>query len=316
VTGNFLLEAVVFNRFARNGKPLAAVKFTCTDEHANSVTYTVNSMTVSTRESATTNKVLVYAATVDVTTLTQGDTLTCQFVAYPWVGDAGSLLDTTVGADGVADPDERLTPFKVVLDKSNALATYAVVDVTNGATWSTGHANVDVVQATVEAAYAGDNTKSWKTIGDASKAIKDYNNTHLGHNDPGGGVILLTANATLDWPKVAFATGATKTWLIVKPLTGVARGDIILTQNSAASAIPASVMVKVEGITIVNNVTSVMKGNSTASQLWFHNNSINYTGATLNYQVRYTYTTNNSITALGNNLLGYSTEYMTYPLIR
>ena len=120
VTGDFLLESVVFNRFAQNGKPLAAVKYTCTDTHSHTVTQIVNDMTVSTR-TGDANKVLVYAATMPVSTLTQGDVITCNFTAYPWVGDSGALLNSDLvanGGDGFAQPDERLGPLYEVNDKS------------------------------------------------------------------------------------------------------------------------------------------------------------------------------------------------------
>jgi hypothetical protein len=104
VTGNFQIEAVVFNRFAQNEKPVAAVAFTCSDQHGNTTApVIVNNMTVSTQPGDQ-HAVLVYAATIPVSTLTQGDVLTCNFKAYPWVGDSGSVLDSssTVGTIDVA----------------------------------------------------------------------------------------------------------------------------------------------------------------------------------------------------------------------
>ena len=95
-TSTMPLEVVCFSRFhlLSNTNPCAAVTFTVTDQHSNTVTQTVSTVTKST--SPDVNPVLVYLASIDLTTLTQGDTLTCNFKAYPWYGDSSSYVDTSV----------------------------------------------------------------------------------------------------------------------------------------------------------------------------------------------------------------------------
>lgn len=99
VTGDFTIEMTGFHRFARIGRPWAAVVFTCADTHSHTVTSTVTNMTIS-GTSTDQHPVLVYSYLVPVSTLTQGDQLTCNFKAYPWIGNSAATLDSssTVGA--------------------------------------------------------------------------------------------------------------------------------------------------------------------------------------------------------------------------
>jgi hypothetical protein len=49
-------------------------------------------------------KIIEYIGTINTATLTDGDLLTCNFIAYPVYGDSGSLLDTSDGANTMPTP--------------------------------------------------------------------------------------------------------------------------------------------------------------------------------------------------------------------
>ena len=315
VTTDFLLESVVFNRFAKDGKPLSALKYTCVDENSHTITQIVNNMTVSTR-TGDANKVLVYAATMPVASLTQGDVITCNFTAYPWVGDSGSLLNSDLvanGGNGFAQPDERLGPFALLNNKAVTYGeAYAVVDPVNGqdssaSTW------VYASQAAAESAYAGDNTLSYKYVGRATAAIKAYNNTSYSRNEPGGGKIILIEGSHTIAGFAAADSGVMETWLIVTKLSTASRANVVIVGDNSGIG---TRLLKYTDLNFTNSSFIGVRGNTTTNVLWMHNNTINMTGTVPIYQWKLAYATQNSITALSNGFKAYGGEKSPWGLIR
>ena len=309
VSSNFLLEASIFHRFSRNAKPLAAVKFTCTDEHSNSLSQTVNDMTVSTRTdtASTGNKVLVYATTMPIASFTQGDIITCNFTAYPWVGNAAATLNSDLvanGGDGFAQPDERLGPFEVLNDKNGTYGTpCAIVS-------STGQASVATTWvysscAAAEAAYAGNNTLAYADIGRAAQAIRAYNNTNHGHNDPGGGTIELQAqNYTTPGTAPAGTLGAQKTWLTIQPASNVPCQTPVINANGNNDLDAQKLKYRCIA-TATTGTGSTFRGNTTLTDiLWLDTMKLSATeGAPIRYWKTF-YATGNTIDALPGGFSG------------
>ncbi len=319
VTGDFLLESTVFNHFARNGKPVAAVKYTCSDQHSNTVTQTVNNMTVSTR-TGDANKVLVYAATMPVSTLTQGDIITCNFTAYPWVGDSTALVNSDLvanGGDGIAQPSEALGPIYEVLDKSGTYPKgFAVVDATNGqasaaATW------VYSSQSAAESAYAGGNTNSYRTIGYALQALKAYNNADatFSHNDPGGGTVLLP-EGSYTWSSTGrYADSGTQNmWVTVTKLSTASRANTILAAGGASNW--NTQKIKFTDLNLAGSASGVLSSRTASDVLWLHNNTINYTADGAVYSWLLAYATQNAVTKIGQGFDVYGGVKGAYALIR
>jgi hypothetical protein len=318
VTGDFLLESVIFNRFAHNGKPLAAVKYRCTDQHSNSVTQIVNDMTVSTR-TGDANKVLVYAATMPAATLTQGDNITCNFTAYPWIGDSGSLLNSDLvanGGDGYAQPDERLGPISELLDKTGAYGqSFAVVDPVNGqastaATWVYG------MQSTAESNYGTDARNSYNTIGRALQAIAAYNRINYGRSNPGGGVILLTSG-TFPCPGTQPSSdqGAQDTYVTITHLSTIARAQAVI--SSGTNQQLRAQKIKWYDVSFSNSASAtLLYGRSASDVIWLDNNSINMSGAGSIVGWRLAYATRNSIAALSPGFIQYGTTKAPFALVR
>lgn len=291
----YVIEATIFNRFAKNGKPVAAVEFTCTDEHAHSVVVNVLEMTKSTRDSASAsgNSVLVYAATVDLSTLTALDKITCNFKVYPWVGHAASVLDSSTNSD----PDDRLTPFVFLNDKNDTLqGGFAIVDPANGATWSSGHANVFATEAEAVTAY-GTTSNSWKYIGDALKAIKDYNDNHSGTGvaDLGGGTVLLIAGNHSDMGVTApTITAMQNTWVTIRPLSSITDNtSVVINVHTAVKYPLANGKYHWKNVT-VNSADAYTLGNgsSISAHLWIDNVAFTTAGAQSISGLRYSYATN------------------------
>lgn len=308
VNTDFLLEATVFHRFGRDAKPLATMKFTCTDEHNNSVSQFASDMTVSTREDSagTGNKVLVYATTMPVAGFTQGDVLSCNFKAYPWVGDASATLNSDLvanGGDGFQQPDERLGPFEVLNDKAGTYgAPCAIVAATGQAsnlvTW------VYSSCAAAEAAYAGNNTLAYADIGRASQAIKAYNNANHGHNDPGGGTIELQAqNYTTPGTASAVTLGTQKTWLTIQPASNVPCQTPVINANGNNELMAQKL--KYSCISTATTTGNTFKGDATYKDiLWLDRMKLNSTeGAPIRYWKTF-YATRNTIDALPRGFSG------------
>jgi hypothetical protein len=135
ITQGFTVEAVAFNQFAHYGQagnPLACMVFTASDQHSNTVTGTVTSMTVSTSTNASGLATPVYAWTPSLGTLTQSDQITFNFAAYPNIGTSSNGVFTTSG--GTTSPSSEVGPLVVLNDKNGTYGqTVAFVDPTSSA---------------------------------------------------------------------------------------------------------------------------------------------------------------------------------------
>lgn len=177
--GTFAVEAVAFHRYARNGRQVAAIKFTGTDGSNSTATSTVSATVLSTIQTQG-NIAEVYAATLNTSGLTQG-ICTVNAVVYPWIGDASAVLD--LGATGPAWPTSL--PYIPLRFYSDPAATYGggIAYVLVGASGGT----VSNVAATARAA-------PFPTPVAAMNALATWNNTSSGghsvlHLDHGGGSI-------------------------------------------------------------------------------------------------------------------------------
>ena len=208
ITGSsFTLRAVCFHRSGSLKRPVRVVKFTATDQHANSVDMFVTEPEID-ASIPDQRDVIEYIATIPTTSLVQGDVIDCNFTAYPWVGDAASLLYT---GDGVnSQPTPLYAPIHLLNDKNN---TYGVtIAVVNS---STGN---DATGAVVDESSfnPGSPPNKFLTIAKASDAIAAYNNTNHGRNDNGAGIIYLEAGNHA-WVGAASSTTTPATWVTVMP---------------------------------------------------------------------------------------------------
>ncbi len=99
VNGITDIEVFAVQAFATDGKPVAMVKITATGADSSHVETSadITDMTLSGRG----DLIPVYAASMDLSVsagFTLGEVVTIDFTAYPWVGDAGAVLNSTTDA--------------------------------------------------------------------------------------------------------------------------------------------------------------------------------------------------------------------------
>lgn len=132
VKADFTLAANAFHLFG-----IAAVKFTATGQTSlASVNATATTQTA-TQRSATGLYASAYQATLAIAGFTQAELINADFVAYPVVGDANSILDTS---GQTTTNDEPLGYNRAVLlcDKANALDDAVYVSTTGNDTTGDG----------------------------------------------------------------------------------------------------------------------------------------------------------------------------------
>jgi hypothetical protein len=96
--GNTLTgEILAFHRDARDGEQIACVIVTATDG-TTTVSQTVSASTVSGR-STDLHSVIVYAFSLDITSLTDNHLVTVNAKVYPWVGNASTILDSSASSE-------------------------------------------------------------------------------------------------------------------------------------------------------------------------------------------------------------------------
>jgi hypothetical protein len=173
---SFTVRLAVAHAHARNGRPVAAVKFTATDG-TNTVETLVSAMSAIAYANGSGLTVPHFAGTLDFSTLAPGATITIDAVIYPWVGAA-----FTISADADSYPSCNLTTLRALNDRLGGYGTaYAHVDATLG---NNATAVVSTNPATAAAA-------PYLTIAAAAAGIKTFNNTNFARNNTSGGVIRL-----------------------------------------------------------------------------------------------------------------------------
>lgn len=171
-----ILRLAVAHAHARNGKPVAAVKFVASDG-TTSIEHVVSTMTATTYP-ASGLTVPHFAVEIDLSTLAQGALLTVDAVIYPWVGEA-----FTISVDADSYPSPNLTVLRLLNDRTGAYgASYAYVDA------ALGNDATAVVSATPSTAQAG----PFATVAAAVTGINTFNAASFGRsNDAGGGIVRL-----------------------------------------------------------------------------------------------------------------------------
>ena len=126
VTGSTdTVRGMGFSQFTMYGRPIACVVYTVSDAHSHSNTYTVNTPTVD-PTMGDKAAVVEYIGYPSVSGFTQGDKLTINFKAYPWVGDSTSVMDSSDGT--YPQPDPRYSPQYGMIDSTGAGRAASYVD--------------------------------------------------------------------------------------------------------------------------------------------------------------------------------------------
>jgi hypothetical protein len=301
VGASFKLRASAFHRDGREGRPVRAVKFTVTDGTA-TVTQIVTQQTIS-NDDGDAKPIPEYIATISTSTFAQGATLTCNFVAYPWVGDASSVLDTSTGTAG---PTALHGPITMVCDKNATYGvTYALVDPVTG---SDSGAQTVYDSASYNAATA----YKFATIAKAAQKIKDYNTTNRSRGDVGAGVIqLVGGNHAWMGASLGAVYGTTPaTWITIEPAAGFTAADVLITGASGNKDI--SDRVRVSRCTITSATVSTFSG---IGALWW-DRCVFDTANTSLFDPGVHWVTWCQIKKVSQGLRSFSTENTSFAMIR
>lgn len=268
VTADFTLRAVAFHGVtvfngATQASPgthnIACVKFTAADAHSHTATTVTTAPTYDSSISDAA-PVVEFLGTMAVSTLTALDVLTCNFIAYPLVGDSGSILDTS---SGTVQPTPLYGPITALNDKSNTYGrTFCAIssagDDTTGAPVNRGSYASDAL------ADAAAQLTPCKTIGGAYAKICAYNNSNYGRNDGGAGEILLL-NENYAWVGAGAAFGTKPScWATIRPATGITTAQAVI--NSQAGGVDLKDLVKFDSITLGGAPSFYFYG---IENLWF-----------------------------------------------
>lgn len=173
----FDVEAVAFHRYARAGRQVACIEFSATDG-TNTTASVFKAATQLSTNVKQGNIPEVYAATLDVSGLTNSVICTTNAKVYPWIGDASAILNLTT--DGVAWPTTLpQTKLRFLCDRTGAHGgAYAYV-------------SIGAIGGVVSAVPAVARATPFPTFTAALTAIQTWNNVNKGHNDVSGSFIRL-----------------------------------------------------------------------------------------------------------------------------
>lgn len=306
ITGStFTLHAVAYHNSARDGRPVRAVRFIATDQSSHSTT-TIVTRATSDSTIGDVYPVAEYIGTMDASTFTATNIVTCSMEAFPWIGDTNSVFYSSNITN--ADPTPYPRNQSYLMDASATYkATYAVVS-TNG-TDATGKA--------VTPTYWETNTSppEFATIAGALTAIRATNNTLYTRSDPGAAQVYLRAgNHTWMGGSGAYGSpGSMRTWAVVENYPGTTRSNVVLSAYGSDKGMSAGKMC-VRGVKITaTNAGGVF---STDDAVWFDNCEFASSGDPVVYQEKLWYITRCLFTTLQQGVIPFSTVNCSIPLIR
>ena len=277
VTGNFPIEIFCANRFARNLSEVESVVFTATDQHSHSVSYTVAAMTNSVYNRNWANSsvpyasgpgdlsggtTLVYATTINVSTLTQGDQISVNAVVYPWAGDSTAVYSSSAGT---SPPSLTMGPLLYILDKTGAYGVSFAHVKTGGAASCGSHVY------NTRAGAEGDST-GLASIALAASCLEAYNNTNYSRADAGGGMILVDSGNWSANAASTYALGTMKTWMVVDKVSTLSTSQVSITSQGGNNApdSDSNTLIKFQNITINGNFLFFGGSGSGTDSVWLH----------------------------------------------
>lgn len=253
--GTFPLRCVAFHRDGRDGRPVRAVKFSAFDG-TNTVTQTVTATTVGTGLGDA-GPVVEYVGSLSTATLTQGATVTANFLAYPWIGDVA--FDSSTGA---VSPSPLVGPRTYVCDKAGTYGqSFATVDPVGGN------------DGTGAVVGSGMPTAPFLTIAAAFTALRTYNNTNYARNNCGGSTMYLRTGSHAFIGGTVTVGTTPSTWLeVTRHPSDPASGVIIASQSGGKSL---GLMLKISDVTVTATNAAGVVSAGAGSALWVDRCTVN-----------------------------------------
>mgnify|MGYP001000765761 CR=1 FL=1 len=295
------LRVVAFHRHGQSGRPVRAVKFTLIGGGLTNTAISTRPEIVAGAGDAV--PVQEYVGRVDTSGFTNGTIVTTHFAAYPWIGDAASVLDTSDAVNG--NPTPLYARQTNVVDRLGTYG-YAVAVVATNGNDSTGVATTRALFSTNSPPAA------FLTINKAAKAIQGTNNTLYGRNQAEG--IIYVHAGDYSWAGSANSVSGTGyTWLEVKPYPGESTRLWNITNAVSDKHVGAATRTKVVGASITSPILVTF---DVTDNLWVDDCYINSTAGALFYQVNDWRITRSTIQSMSQGIRPYSTENMPPCLIR
>ena len=282
ITGMFKLRAVAFHRHAQDGRPVRAVRFSATDGTTTVFSNYITQMTIDPDMAADAQPTGEYVGLIDPSTLDDDSVITCNFIAYPWVGDSGSILDTSAGTAG---PTALYGPQLHRTDLTNDYHQKAKV--TTG-----GDDGAGVVYSTAAFVYA--TATPFLTISGAFNA---------------GATWVELENGNYAWLGATGTYGASPTtWDVVK--AGPSQTTVTINAQSGDDVV--SNRTKVEGITI----TATTSGMWDDEAIWFDGCTLNTTGTQIFPAGSIYWVTHSDVPQVTQGLRPFGTANVQFALVR
>lgn len=289
VGSSIRVGAAVFHGHAQQGQQVDCVKFTAADASGHTATATVTAATIDSTYGDPV-PVIEHIADLDTSGFTQGDTGTLNFVAYPWIGNAASIMDTTsdgsvspAGTGTASAPSPYFGPLSIVCDPAGTYCTsVAVVDAASGV--DSGN-TISGSDTTPEAAAS----HPFATIGAAFNALRTYNNTTYSRNNCGGSTIYLKDNAggvnSFVWTGASVTVGTRPACaLTVTRYPGHSRDNCVIATQGTGKTLGE--IVKLVGVKITaTNAAGVFDPNTTTSYMLFDQCELNVSVTPTVYRV-------------------------------
>jgi len=295
------LRVVAFHRHGQSGRPVRAVKFTLIGGGVTNSAFATRPEIVAGSGDAI--PVQEYVGRVDTSGFTNETIVTTHFAAYPWIGDAASVVDTS---DAVySNPTPMYARQTNVVDRLGTYGYAVAVVATNG--------NDSTGAATTRASFSTNSPPAaFLTINKAAKAIQGTNNTLYGRNQSEGVVYVHAGDYA--WAGSANSvSGVGYTWLAIRPYPGESSRLWNITNAVTDKHVGATTRTKVVGAAITSPVLVTF---DQTDNLWIDDCSINSTAGALFYQINDWRITRSTIQSMSQGIRPYSTENMPPVLIR
>lgn len=216
----FAIEGVAYHRHAMNGRQVACVSYQARDGQAVpnlSLEIIVSTPTLS--NEARQLKPECYAADIPLAGLTDGDLCLVNAKVYPWIGDAGAVLDLSLAGNnpiGELETAHPQTPLRFVCDGGGGYGGAIAYVRPSGTLTGSSTAGVRT-----SALSDPSDAQCYPSIDAAMQAISAWNAVNKGHADIGGCDIFLTDDGAGSPTVHTMASGidrtAGKCWANIRP---------------------------------------------------------------------------------------------------
>lgn len=278
-SNSFPLEFVGVDGFARDGRTCAVVQFDATGAtSAVTASAVAVDLTISTfPATARSYPAISFAAAISDAAFTQGETVHCRARAYPHVGDADAILDTSAFSFGNTNLPAN---YPMVCDKSGTYGRlYAAYDPVAG---NDGTGVVSTTRATAVATPFASFQRACYAL--QTQSSTDYSRANLGNHvivatGAGPHSINMPAVATSIPPATLFAyddCGAMSTWMYLDADPGA---YLVADSNGANKKVPPITCISVPfaptGTGSDHIIVRGVDSSSTASQhVWVRNTTM------------------------------------------